>query len=79
MSSGRESFRLNWKFPRATRSAWCRGEAAGAAAIAVDSYHLEDVEYTPNPAQPEVKAKRRTKLVVNFARRGVAKSACGSN
>lgn len=48
-------------------------EAAGAAAVQVDSYHLEEVEYVPNPAQPEVKAKRKTKLVVNLSRRAIGK------
>src|SRR5262249_28052924 len=35
--------------------------------------HLEDVEYTPDPAQPNVKAKRRTKLVVTLGRRALGK------
>jgi hypothetical protein len=48
-------------------------EAAGAAAAVVDSHHLEDVEYTPDPAQPDVKAKRRTKLVVALGRRALGK------
>ena len=33
--------------------------AAGASAVTVDSHHLEDVEYVPNPGQPDVKAKKR--------------------
>lgn len=50
-------------------------DAAGAAAVAVDSHHLEDVEYVPNPAQPDVKAKRKTKLLVNLSRRAIGKVA----
>jgi hypothetical protein len=41
----------------------------------VESHHLEDVEYTPDPAQPDVKAKRRTKLLVALARRATGKVA----
>src|SRR5439155_6825979 len=47
--------------------------AAGASAVTVDSHHLEDVEYVPNPGQPDVKAKKRTKLLVNLARRATGK------
>jgi hypothetical protein len=50
-------------------------DAAGGAAVTVDSHHLEDVEYVPNPAQPEVKAKRKTKLLVNLSRRAIGKVA----
>lgn len=47
--------------------------AAGASAVTVDSHHLEEVEYAPDPAQPDVKAKKRTKLLVNLARRATGK------
>jgi hypothetical protein len=50
-------------------------EHAGATAAVVDSHHLEDVEYTPDPAQPDVKAKQRTRLVVMLARRAAGKVA----
>ena len=50
-------------------------DVPGAAAVAVDSHHLEDVEYVPNPAQPDVKAKRKTKLLVNLSRRAIGKVA----
>ncbi|HZN36502.1 MAG TPA: hypothetical protein VFB80_21885 [Pirellulaceae bacterium] len=50
-------------------------DVAGAVAVAVDSHHLEDVEYVPNPAQPDVKAKRKTKLLVNLSRRALGKVA----
>jgi hypothetical protein len=49
-------------------------EAAGAAALKVESHHLEDVEYVPNAAQPDVKAKKRTKLVVQLAGRALGKA-----
>jgi hypothetical protein len=53
-----------------------QGRAAdGATAVHVDSHHLEDVEYVPDPAQPDVKAKRKTKLVVNLSRRAIGKAA----
>jgi len=50
-------------------------EAAGASAVAVDAHHLDEVEYTPNPAQPDVKAKRKTKLLVNLGKRAIGKVA----
>lgn len=50
-------------------------DATGSSAFQVDSFHLEEVEYVPNPAEPEVKAKRKTKLVVNLARRAIGKVA----
>ncbi|HEX5103549.1 MAG TPA: hypothetical protein VFV87_07040, partial [Pirellulaceae bacterium] len=50
-------------------------DAAGAAAVAVDSYHLDEVEYVPDPTMPEVKAKKRTKLLVNLSRRALGRVA----
>jgi hypothetical protein len=50
-------------------------DVSGAIAVAVDTHHLEDVEYVPDPAKPEVKAKRKTKLVVNLARRALGRVA----
>lgn len=50
-------------------------DAAGAAAVVVDSHHLEEVEVVPDPTMPEVKVKKRTKLVVNFGRKALGKVA----
>ena len=50
-------------------------EAAGAAAVAVDSHQLEEVEITPDPTMPMNKVKVKTKLVVNFARKAMGKVA----
>lgn len=50
-------------------------DAAGAAAAVVDSHHLEEVDVVPDPTMPEVKVKRRTKLVVNFGRKAMGKVA----
>lgn len=49
--------------------------ADGATPVQVDSHHLEDVEYVPDHAQPDVKAKRKTKLIVSLSRRAMGKSA----
>ena len=46
-------------------------DAAGAAAVAVDSYHVDEV--VVDPAKPEVKAK--TRLVVNLSRKAMGKVA----
>jgi hypothetical protein len=48
-------------------------EAAGAAAVAVDSHRLEEVEITPDPTMPMNKVKVKTKLVVSFARKAMGK------
>jgi hypothetical protein len=50
-------------------------DAAGAAAVAVDSHHVDEVEYVPDPAKPEEKAKKKTKLLVNLARRAIGRVA----
>lgn len=50
-------------------------EAAGAAAVAVDSHRLEEVEITPDPTMPMNKVKVKTKLVVSFARKAMGKVA----
>ena len=50
-------------------------DAAGAAAVAVDSHHVDEVEYVPDPTMPEVKAKKKTKLLVNLARRAIGRVA----
>ncbi|MBC7854322.1 MAG: hypothetical protein IAF94_12890 [Pirellulaceae bacterium] len=46
-------------------------DAAGAAAVAVDSHHVDEV--VVDPAKPEVKAK--TRLVVNLSRKAIGKVA----
>lgn len=46
-------------------------DAAGAAAVAVDSYHVDEV--VVDPAKPEAKAK--TRLVVNLSRKAMGKVA----
>jgi hypothetical protein len=69
-------FQLELEVPEGYEVRTVQGrEHAGASATAVDSHHLEDVEYTPDPAQPDVKAKRRTKLVVTLNRRAIGKVA----
>jgi hypothetical protein len=50
-------------------------EIAGAAAVAVDSHRLEEVEITPDPTMPMNKVKVKTKLVVSFARKAMGKVA----
>ena len=50
-------------------------DAAGAAAVAVDSHHLEEVEITPDPTMPMTKVKAKTKLVVNFGRKAIGRVA----
>jgi hypothetical protein len=50
-------------------------DAAGAAAVAVDSHHLEEVEITPDPTMPMNKVKVKTKLVVNFGRKAMGRVA----
>ena len=50
-------------------------DAAGAAAAVVDSHHLEEVEVVSDPTMPEVKVKKKTKLVVNFGRKAMGKVA----
>jgi hypothetical protein len=48
-------------------------ELGGATAAAVESHHLEDVSYVPDPDEPDVRAKKRTKLVVALSRRALGK------
>jgi hypothetical protein len=50
-------------------------DAAGAAAVAVDSHRLEEVEITPDPTMPMNKVKVKTKLVVSFGRKAMGKVA----
>lgn len=50
-------------------------DVSGALAVAVDSHHVDEVEFVPDPAKPEVKAKKKTKLLVNLARRALGRVA----
>jgi hypothetical protein len=70
-------FQIELEIPEGydVRAVQGRDSVSGALAVAVDSFHVDEVEYVPDPAKPEVKAKKKTKLLVNLARRALGRVA----